>query len=409
MSNEQNNKESKKTLLKHLLTELNKGEGPSEELREKCKRLLSDLTPMELSRIEEELIKEGMPKETMLKLCDIHVALQKETMGEAEAIAPSGHPVNTLMEEHKKILQFANELKDVVEEIKWADDFTTIENKMEQLQIIKNHLEDSEKHYLREENVLFPYLEKHGITQPPAIMWTEHNDIREKEKTFYQLLENYKNKEFKNFVKELEQTVKLLSQRLSTHFFKENNILFPAALRVILENEWGEITSQFDEIGYCSFTPESAKATVKKGEKLMSEKSAFSGETISLESGSFVVEELETLLNSLPIDITFVGRDDKVRYFSQSKDRIFVRTKAILGRTVQKCHPEKSVHVVEQILKDFKNKKRDSAEFWLTLNDRIIYIRYFPLRNEKGDYLGCVEVTQDITDIKKIEGEKRLL
>ena len=141
----------------------------------------------------------------------------------------------------------------------------------------------------------------------------------------------------------------------------------------------------------------------------MSEKPAFSGESIFLDTGSFSPEELETLLNSLPIDITFVDKDDKVRYFSQSKDRIFVRTKAIIGRTVQKCHPEKSVHLVEQILSDFKQGKREVAEFWLTLNGRLIYIRYFPLRNEKGEYLGCLEVTQDITDIKKIEGEKRLL
>jgi PAS domain S-box-containing protein len=409
MNNRQNDNESKKALLKHLLTELNKGEEPAKELREQCKKLLSDLTPMELSRIEEELIKAGMPKKNMMKLCDIHIALQKETMGEEKAIAPPGHPIHALMEEHKKILQFADELKDIVEEIKWADDFGAVENKMEQLHTIKKHLEDSEKHYLREENVLFPYLEKHGITQPPAIMWTEHNDIREKERTFYQLLEDYKNKEFKNFVKELEQTVKLLAQRLSTHFFKENNILFPAAMRVILGEEWGEIISQFNEIGYCSFTPESAKAMIKKGEKSMSEQPDFSGDSISLETGIFSAEELETLLNSLPIDITFVDKDDKVRYFSQSKDRIFVRTKAIIGRTVQKCHPEKSVHLVEQILSDFKQGKREVAEFWLKLNERLIYIRYFPLRNEKDEYLGCLEVTQDITDIKKIEGEKRLL
>ncbi len=409
MNNKQNDNESKKALLKHLLTELNKGEEPAEELREKCKKLLSDLTPMELSRIEEELIEEGMPKKNLMKLCDIHIPLQKETMGQEKTTAPPGHPINTLMEEHKKILQFADELKDIVEEIKWADDFTAVENKMEQLHTIKNHLEDSEKHYLREENVLFPYLEKHGITQPPAIMWTEHDDIREKKKTIFQLLENYKNKEFQNFVKELEHTVKLLAQRLSTHFFKENNILFPAAMRVILGEEWGEITNQFNEIGYCSFTPESAKTTIKKGGKLMSEQPAFSGGSISLETGNFSAEELETLLNNLPIDITFVDKDDKVRYFSQSKDRIFVRTKAIIGRTVQQCHPEKSVHVVEQILNDFKQGKREVAEFWLTLNGRLIYIRYFPLQNEKDEYLGCLEVTQDITDIKKIEGEKRLL
>lgn len=132
-------------------------------------------------------------------------------------------------------------------------------------------------------------------------------------------------------------------------------------------------------------------------------------EKIIFETGSFAKEELETLLNTLPVDITFVDKNDTVRYFSQTKDRIFPRTKAVIGRKVQQCHPQKSLHVVNQILQDFKNNKRDVAEFWINLNNRLIYICYFPVRNKSGDYLGCLEVTQDITDIKKIEGERRLL
>ncbi|MBA7662807.1 hypothetical protein ES703_70840 [subsurface metagenome] len=130
---------------------------------------------------------------------------------------------------------------------------------------------------------------------------------------------------------------------------------------------------------------------------------------IVFETGSFTKEELETLLNTLPVDITFVDKEDTVRYFSQTKERIFPRTKAVIGRKVQQCHPQKSLHVVNKILEDFKNNKRDFDEFWINLNNRLIYIRYFPVRNKSGDYLGCLEVTQDITDIKKIEGERRLL
>jgi len=132
-------------------------------------------------------------------------------------------------------------------------------------------------------------------------------------------------------------------------------------------------------------------------------------EKIIFETGSFAKEELETLLNTLPVDITFVDKNDTVRYFSQTKDRIFPRTKAVIGRKVQQCHPQKSLHVVNKILEDFKNNKGDVAEFWINLNNRLIYIRYFPVRNKNGEYLGCVEVTQDITDMKKIKGEKRLL
>jgi len=130
---------------------------------------------------------------------------------------------------------------------------------------------------------------------------------------------------------------------------------------------------------------------------------------IVFETGSFSKEELETLLNTLPVDITFIDKEDTVQYFSQTKERIFPRAKAVIGRKVQQCHPKKSIHVVNKILEDFKNNKRDFAEFWINLNNRLIYIRYFPVRNKSGEYLGCLEVTQDITDIKKIKGEKRLL
>jgi DUF438 domain-containing protein len=130
---------------------------------------------------------------------------------------------------------------------------------------------------------------------------------------------------------------------------------------------------------------------------------------VILETGSFKIEELENLLNALPVDITFVDRDDAVAYFSQSQDRIFPRAKAVIGRKVQQCHPQKSVHVVNQILEDFRNKKRDSAEFHIHLGEKYVYIRYFAVRDRTGEYLGCLEVTQDIAPLQKISGDKRLL
>ena len=130
---------------------------------------------------------------------------------------------------------------------------------------------------------------------------------------------------------------------------------------------------------------------------------------VVFETGEFSTKELEAVLNTLPVDITFVDKEDRVRYFSQSKERIFPRTKAVIGRKVQQCHPQKSLHVVEEILNDFRENKREEAGFWINMGGRLIYIRYFAVRDKAEKYLGCLEVTQDITDIKKIEGEKRLL
>jgi len=130
---------------------------------------------------------------------------------------------------------------------------------------------------------------------------------------------------------------------------------------------------------------------------------------VEFETGSLSKEEIEAVLDLLPVDITFVDRDDSVKYFSKAKGRIFARTKAVLGREVQKCHPQKSVHVVNKIVESFKAGKKDVAAFWININGRLIHIRYFAVRDKNGEYLGTMEVTQDITDIKRIEGEKRLL
>ncbi|MBC8390749.1 MAG: DUF438 domain-containing protein [Actinobacteria bacterium] len=132
-------------------------------------------------------------------------------------------------------------------------------------------------------------------------------------------------------------------------------------------------------------------------------------EEIKLSTGVLSEEELKSVLDALPVDITFIDKDDKVRFFNRFEDRIFKRPVSVIGRRIQDCHPKKSLAKVEQILKDFKDKKREVAEFWINLEGKLIYIRYFPVYTDGGKYLGCLEVSQDITDIQKIKGEKRLL
>jgi len=126
-------------------------------------------------------------------------------------------------------------------------------------------------------------------------------------------------------------------------------------------------------------------------------------------TGELGKEVLDALLETLPVEISFVDESDTVRYFNKNGNRIFPRPPSVIGRKVQDCHPKKSLHKVNQILDDFKNNRRDAAEFWIDMRGRKVYIRYFAVRGKGGKYLGCLEVTQDITDLKKIEGEKRLL
>jgi hypothetical protein len=151
------------------------------------------------------------------------------------------------------------------------------------------------------------------------------------------------------------------------------------------------------------------KRQAKETEKSKTEDASTSERTLQLETGTLSREEVEAILNALPVDVTFVDKGDTVKYFNKAGKRIFVRTKAVIGRKVQQCHPQKSVHVVNKILESFKAGKKDVAEFWIRGGNRLVHIRYFAVRDKGGKYLGTMEVTQDITDIKKIDGEKRLL
>ncbi|MCX8175962.1 MAG: PAS domain-containing protein [Candidatus Bathyarchaeota archaeon] len=285
-----------------------------------------------------------------------------------------------------------------------------VSEELTRLRHVADELLDVEKHYLREENALFPVLERHGISEPPAIMWMEHDQLREKKKQLKAIIEKATIMDFSDFRKQLNELAKTIGNMLNSHIYKENNILFPVAQRVITEQEWTAIKDDFDEIGYCCFTPEHLrKKPAKELKKPKAEEKTMVEGALKFETGTLTMEEAEAILNTLPVDITFVDKDDVVKFFNKAEERIFVRTKAVLGRKVQLCHPQKSIHIVNRILEAFKKGEKDVAEFWIQKGGRLIHIRYFSVRDKNGRYLGTMEVTQDITDLKKIEGEKRLL
>jgi len=396
--------EERKKKLKMAIEKVHRGANVV-DVKEEFKEILRDASPLEISKIEEEMIDEGVPKEQIQSLCDVHLELFKESLAEPNPELPETHPIYILMEEHKIILNTAIKLAELAQvcantagEMPPTEAISGI---MESIDILKA----SANHYHREENVLFPKLEARGIVQPPAIMWSEHDTVRGIEKTLFELFEKGPKLDA-HALQVLRSSAIALSETLSSHFFKENNILFQTSLKLFSEDEWNSMRADFDDIGYGIFQPKQAEGIEVKREQ---KQDGDSDDLVRFESGAIRREILERVLNTLPVDITFVDEKDQVQYFSQSPERIFVRSKSVIGREVRNCHPQKSVDKVEEILNEFRAGTRDNAEFWIDLGGKLIYIRYFAVRDDDGKYLGCLEVSQDLTKIKKIEGEKRLL
>jgi len=184
--------------------------------------------------------------------------------------------------------------------------------------------------------------------------------------------------------------------------------LLPMALDKLTEADWYEVSKQSLEIGFCLYDSQINWRPQWAQNDLLHELNK-TGENIQLPSGSFTVEELMAILNTLPVDITFVDKNDKVKYFSQNPDRIFQRNRAILNRDVRLCHPPASAHIVDKIIEDFKSGKASRAPFWINMGGELIHIEYFALRNSQGEYLGVLEVSHNVSVYRRLEGEQRIL
>jgi len=401
-----NNATKRKQLLKHMILQLHKGEAP-EDVRKQLTRLLGQVPYGDVVEVEQELIAEGLPQEEVLRLCDIHSAALKGVLDLTGAkTAPPGHPIHTFQQENRALEWELAALEKLYARLDELTDHEDASELISEIHKSFNSLMDVEKHYLRKENLLFPYLEKHGVTGPSTVMWGKHNEARELLKNAFEALTAAKQITAEEAKTVAEVVLKPASKAIDEMIFKEEEILFPMSLDKLSDAEWYEIYKQSPEIGFCLYDP---KETWQP-EGIVSEPEPLTAAgRIQLPSGSLSIAELTALLNTLPVDLTFVDKDDTVRYFTQGKERIFARNRAILGRKVQNCHPPSSVHVVERILTDFKSGQQHSAAFWIQMGERFIHIEYFALRDEAGNYLGTLEVSQDLTEKRKLEGERRLL
>lgn len=402
-----NNREYRQKVLKELIAELHNGKSV-EDIKSRFEELIKGISTLEISEMENALIKEGMPVEEIQRLCDVHAAVFKGSIEEIHRPEREeeiqGHPVHTFKLENRKIEAFIKRrLKLDLDAFKEE----TMDQNAEVLSQSINEILNIDKHYSRKENLLFPYMEKYGIIAPPKVMWGVDDEIRDCIKKVKKLLSNFKENR-QQIIENTEEAIRKITEMI----FKEENILFPMVLETLTQDEWSKIAQESAEIGYTFIETtgiwEPKKVDVTENKEVMDSKAVYD-ENIKFDAGFLTPEEINAMLNTLPLDITFVDKDNGVKYFSQGKERIFARPKTIIGRQVSNCHPPASVHIVEKIVEDLKSGKKDNEDFWIKMGDKYVYIRYFAVRNDKGEFLGTMEVTQDIKPIQELSGEKRLM
>ena len=396
-------KKQKMNAMKELLKKLHEGMSV-EEAKEKFIKEIGNVTSIEIAEIEQSLIEEGVSPEEIKKFCNVHALLFESSLKQSlKDVDITYHPVNLFKRENR-------EIEKLLARIKEASETEDVEKLRQKLQLLLDQLRSIEIHYTRKEQLLFPFLERYGFFGPSKVMWGKDNEIRDLLKRAISELEEVRTDEDRK--KYVNEVLNPLIEEVDGMIFKEENILFPTSLEKLSVDDWTEILKQSEEVGYCFIEkPSNIDQIIRELKQVVIEEAVIDRENdvVKFPTGDIGPSTLMYILNTLPVDITFVDHEDTVRYFSEGKSRIFLRTRSIIGRKVQNCHPPQSVDIVEKILESFKNGTRDSADFWINFNGRFIYIRYFAVRDRNGKYLGTIEVTQDITEIKKLEGEKRLL
>lgn len=398
-------KEQKKEVIKDIILKLHDGL-TLEQAKKKFEKEVGTITSSEIADIEQSLINEGMSVDEIKKFCNVHALLFESSLSKLVSNEESpGHPVSLFKLENREIEKFTKSLKELV----INKDSYTLEVFRQELKKLLTELKGIELHYTRKEQLLFPFLERYGFMGPSKVMWGKDNEIRDLLKNSILKIEELSTKQqLESYIKKY---ISLLIEEVDGMIFKEENILFPTSQEKLSINDWVDILKESDEVGYAFIEkPEATSSLIAELRKaVVFEPEIKNGNTIVLPTGELKLKELMWILSSLPIDITFIDRDDTVKYFSDNKDRIFVRTRSVIGRKVQNCHPPQSVEIVEKILTAFKEGKRNYADFWINFKGKLIFIKYFAVRDEAANYLGTLEITMDITDLKKLEGEKRLI
>lgn len=373
-------------------------------VKAQLKQLVQETTSDDIVRMEQQLMDEGMPAEEVKRMCDLHSQVLREVLSpRLDERLPAGHPLDVFQKENKELQKIAQATRGLVAELAGVDagDLPAL---IERWRAAQESLLELEKHYARKENLLFPFLEQHGVQGPSQVMWAKDDDVRELLRSLREALaeQDVGMDEWRIIA---EQVALPLCDAVEEMIYKEENILLPMSQRKLTDAQWAQVHHESGRFGYTLIEPGTEYQPVLEEDAV----AASTGARIDFSAGALTPAQLRGIVGVLPIDMTFVDADDRVGFFSEGPDRVFPRPKAVIGRKVHNCHPPKSVHMVEQILSDFKAGTQDVAEFWIELHGMFVHIRYFAVRDEARQYLGTLEVTQNIAPLRALQGQRRLL
>jgi len=390
------------SLLKFSLGIINGENG--RELMDKYSYAIENVTPRDIVDMENRQLSLGVPidaiKETIGKVINVFFKYLKDYPWEKPS---PGTFLFDMMAENRALEAHLTGTKELVKKLNKETDETKLKpsETLDKLQKSIARLLEFEIHYDKKENILFPALEKSwDYPRPLQVMWSIDSDIRKSLRTLRDIL-SVPTPNLTELNRELGKYYFLAHGMV----FKEELVVYPLATETLSPSDFEEMRRQSFELGFAFIeapTPPKEIAEIKPS-------GAIDATHLDLETGKMKLEQLIQMLNTLPVDMTLIDETDTVVYFSNPKDRLFSRSKAVIGRTVQNCHPPESVHMVNELLEAFRKGKKDSESFWITIAGRFVLIQYFAMRDKDGTYRGCLEVSQDVTAIRSLTGEKRLI
>jgi len=384
-----------------------------DEARKLVNQTFDHITPEEFAYGEQHLMNFGITDEIMAEGMDDILDVFQDVLVSEKLDLPKGHPIQTYADEaaalERLLLKMERKLKDKFIRNEWLG----VYEKIRQINI----------HFSRKQHQLFSALEKKGFDRPSKVMWTFDNAVRDAVKAAYDLLATGQDIAFI----EAQPNVFYLVRDILK---KERDVLYPTSLRLLSEDEFAAMRSGDDEIGYCLIEI----PTVFKGKDEVAAIGIMGGtnsdlikdlkevlnkhgistsdnkdEVLNVSTGLLTLEQINLIFRHQKVDLSYVDENDIVKFYTDTKHRVFPRSKGVIGRLVQNCHPRESVYMVEEIIRAFRNGEQDEAEFWLDKGDQFIYIVYNAVRDDQGNFRGVLEMMQDVTHIRSLTGSRRLL